>query len=89
MIKFLQILAVNLPLVGSQNIYSEAAQLEAKQHLALLAENDVVLGSATTSSALTELLRIQRQNIMKGTEKNWGAKNPNGSLFDPKVIQSK
>ncbi len=33
MIKILQILVVNLPLVGDQNIYSEAAQLEAKQHL--------------------------------------------------------
>ncbi|QSZ39924.1 large exoprotein involved in heme utilizationor adhesion [Actinobacillus pleuropneumoniae] len=40
--------------LSGQNIYSEAAQLEAKQRLALLAENDVVLGSATTSSALTE-----------------------------------
>ncbi|MCT8654782.1 hypothetical protein QAZ01_07905 [Glaesserella parasuis] len=33
MIKILQILVVNLPLVGGQNIYSEAAQLEAKQRL--------------------------------------------------------
>ncbi|HDR1512669.1 FhaB protein [Actinobacillus pleuropneumoniae] len=33
MIKILQILVVNLPLVGCQNIYSEAAQLEAKQRL--------------------------------------------------------
>lgn len=23
---------------------------------------------------------------MKGTEKNWGVKNPNGSLFDTKVL---
>ncbi|WP_293730388.1 hemagglutinin repeat-containing protein [uncultured Actinobacillus sp.] len=34
--------------LSGQNIYSEAAQLEAKQRLALLAENDVVLGTAST-----------------------------------------
>ncbi|MDG6472550.1 hypothetical protein QAZ12_11220, partial [Glaesserella parasuis] len=46
-------------------------------------------GKTPTTWGEAALLRIQRQNIMKGTEKNWGAKNPNGSLFDPKVIQSK
>ncbi|MDO9767593.1 hemagglutinin repeat-containing protein [Glaesserella parasuis] len=40
--------------LSGQNIYSEAAQLEAKQHLALLAENDVVLGTASTSSDYAE-----------------------------------
>lgn len=40
--------------LSGQNIYSEAAQLEAKQRLALLAENDVVLGTASTSSDYAE-----------------------------------
>ena len=40
--------------LSGQNIYSEAAQLEAKQHLALLAENDVLLGTASTSSDYAE-----------------------------------
>ena len=40
--------------LSGQSIYSEAAQLEAKQHLALLAENDVLLGTASTSSDYAE-----------------------------------
>ncbi|MFA9499550.1 hemagglutinin repeat-containing protein [Mannheimia sp. E30BD] len=40
--------------LSAKDIYSEGAALESKQRLALLAENDVVLGSASTSSDYVE-----------------------------------
>ena len=55
--------------LSGQNIYSEAAQLEAKQRLALLAENDVVLGTASTANALTEYHHTKSGGAFGGSKK--------------------
>ena len=55
--------------LSGQNIYSEAAQLEAKQHLALLAENDVVLGTASTSREFEEYHKTKSKNVFGSSSK--------------------
>lgn len=55
--------------LSGQNIYSEGAALEAKQRLALLAENDLVLGTASTSSDFTEYHKTQSKNVFNSSSK--------------------
>ncbi|MDP0162743.1 hemagglutinin repeat-containing protein, partial [Glaesserella parasuis] len=55
--------------LSGQNIYSEAAKLEAKQRLALLAENDVVLGSASTLSDFAEYHHTKSGGALGSSQK--------------------
>ena len=46
------------------NIYSEGADIDAKARLALLAENDIVLGSATCQTAFEEYHKTKSGSVV-------------------------
>ncbi|MDG6449172.1 hemagglutinin repeat-containing protein, partial [Glaesserella parasuis] len=55
--------------LAAKNIYSEGADLAAKEKLIALAENDIVLGSATRSSDYEEYHRIKSSGAFGSSKK--------------------